>query len=86
MRDECWHPECYLIHKVCDKVELGYGLFALLMMGSHSKFWNVKVVRSSPHSPDTTDPPYVEEERQETHTSLKEKPIKMEQLVYRIWT
>ena len=56
------------------------------MMGSHSKFWNVKVVRSSPHSPDTTDPPYVGEERRETHTSLKEKQIKMEQLVYRIWT
>ena len=55
-------------------------------MGSHSKFWEVKVVPSSPHNPDITDPPYVEEERRETHTSLKEKQIKMEQLVYRIWT
>ena len=56
------------------------------MMGSHLKFWNVKVVPQSPHSPDTTDPPYVEEERQESHASLTEKQIKMEQRVYRIWT
>jgi hypothetical protein len=32
------------------------------------------------------DPPYVEEEAQETASSLKEKQIKMEQEVYRIWT
>ncbi|KAH8983177.1 hypothetical protein EDB86DRAFT_3106521 [Lactarius hatsudake] len=44
MRDECWHPECYMINK----------------------FWNVK--------------------RRETNTSLKEKQIRMEQQVYRIWT
>ncbi|KAH9021711.1 RhoGAP-domain-containing protein [Lactarius deliciosus] len=64
-RDECWHPECYMINK----------------------FWNVKV---APHWPgsltSTTEPPYVEEERLESTASLKEKQIKMEEQVYRIWT
>ncbi|KAI9440649.1 hypothetical protein H4582DRAFT_2212181 [Lactarius indigo] len=69
MRDECWHPECYMINK----------------------FWNVKVVSRRPTSlteapADITEPPYTEEERRETHTSLKEKQIRMEQQVYRIWT
>ncbi|KAN0134788.1 hypothetical protein V8E53_007573 [Lactarius tabidus] len=63
-RDECWHPECYMI----------------------DKFWNVQVVPHGPRSTDTTEPPYVEEERQESRMSLKEKQIKMEQQVYRIWT
>ncbi|KAI0255980.1 hypothetical protein BJV78DRAFT_1118912 [Lactifluus subvellereus] len=68
-RDECWHPECYMINK----------------------FWNVKVVSRRPTSlteasPDTTESPYVEEERRESHVSLKEKQIRMEQQVYRIWT
>lgn len=63
-RDECWHPECYMIHK----------------------FWNVKVVPHSARNADTTEPPYAEEEQQESHASLKEKQIKMEQQVYRIWT
>ncbi|KIY52814.1 RhoGAP-domain-containing protein [Fistulina hepatica ATCC 64428] len=62
-RDECWHPECYMIHK----------------------FWNVKVVSRRPAS--VTGPaPYEEEEQRETHTSLREKQIRMEQQVYRIWT
>ncbi|KAH8982466.1 LIM domain-containing protein [Lactarius hatsudake] len=64
-RDECWHPECYMINK----------------------FWNVKV---APHWPgsltSTTEPPYVEEERLESTASLKDKQIKMEEQVYRIWT
>ncbi|KAH9074724.1 hypothetical protein EDB83DRAFT_2504885 [Lactarius deliciosus] len=69
MRDECWHPECYMINK----------------------FWNVKVVSRRPTSlteapPDITEPLYTEEERRETNTSLKEKQIRMEQQVYRIWT
>ncbi|KAH9169848.1 hypothetical protein EDB89DRAFT_2230988 [Lactarius sanguifluus] len=69
MRDECWHPECYMINK----------------------FWNVKVVSRRPTSlaeapPDMTEPLYTEEERRETNTSLKEKQIRMEQQVYRIWT
>ncbi|KAG1746642.1 uncharacterized protein EDB91DRAFT_1236079 [Suillus paluster] len=68
MRDECWHPECYMINK----------------------FWNVKVVsrRSSVLISDGSElePSYIEEEKRETPTSLKDKQIKMEQLVYRIWT
>jgi hypothetical protein len=31
-------------------------------------------------------PCYVEEERRENHLSLKDKQVKMEQQVYRIWT
>ncbi|KAI0954059.1 hypothetical protein AcW1_006672 [Taiwanofungus camphoratus] len=74
MRDECWHPECYMINK----------------------FWNVKVVSRKlalTNSPSTEDPegrsvesPWVEEERRETATSLKDKQFRMEQQVYRIWT
>lgn len=69
MRDECWHPECYMINK----------------------FWNVKVVSRRPTSlievpPDTGETAYAVEERKETHASLKEKQIRMEQQVYRIWT
>ena len=33
-----------------------------------------------------TEPHYVEEERTETAQSLREKQIRMEQQVYRIWT
>lgn len=34
----------------------------------------------------TVEPPYIEEEKKETPTSLKDKQIRMEQQVYRIWT
>ncbi|KAI0328665.1 RhoGAP-domain-containing protein [Cubamyces sp. BRFM 1775] len=75
MRDECWHPECYMINK----------------------FWNVKVSSRRPTSlpppgaeegegSSSTEPPYLEEERRETAQSLREKQIRMEQQVYRIWT
>ncbi|GLB41802.1 putative protein with zinc-binding domain present in Lin-11, Isl-1, Mec-3 [Lyophyllum shimeji] len=69
MRDECWHPECYMINK----------------------FWNVKVVSRRPTSSadvegENHEPAYVEEEQRETPASLKEKQVRMEQQVYRIWT
>ncbi|KAJ6581386.1 hypothetical protein B0H19DRAFT_1114963 [Mycena capillaripes] len=69
MRDECWHPECYMINK----------------------FWNVKVVSRRPTSTaelegEPGEPEYVEEEKRETPVSLKDKQIRMEQQVYRIWT
>ncbi|KAI0050970.1 hypothetical protein FA95DRAFT_1454792, partial [Auriscalpium vulgare] len=69
MRDECWHPECYMINK----------------------FWNVKVVSRRPNSlnaseQDVNEPHYTEEERRETPATLKDKQVKMEQQVYRIWT
>ncbi|PPQ65483.1 hypothetical protein CVT26_000123 [Gymnopilus dilepis] len=69
MKDECWHPECYMINK----------------------FWNVKVSSRRPTSAISADgepgePAYVEEEQRETPTSLKDKQLRMEQQVYRIWT
>ncbi|KXN86579.1 Rho-type GTPase-activating protein 1 [Leucoagaricus sp. SymC.cos] len=69
MRDECWHPECYMINK----------------------FWNVKVVSRRPTSVpsgegDSQEPFYLEEERKENAASLREKQVRMEQQVYRIWT
>ena len=56
-----------------------------------AQFWNVKVVsrRSSGSISDGSElePSYIEEEkRDQTPTSLKEKQVQMEQLVYRIWT
>lgn len=60
------------------------------------KFWNVKVVSRRPNSgmplengdaeQERQDPEYVDEERKETPISLREKQIRMEQQVYRIWT
>ncbi|TFK71654.1 hypothetical protein BDN72DRAFT_869889 [Pluteus cervinus] len=68
MRDECWHPECYMINK----------------------FWNVKVVSRRPTSAASLEgdlvPSYIEEEQKETAISLKDKQLRMEQQVYRIWT
>ncbi|KAK2463687.1 hypothetical protein APHAL10511_004438 [Amanita phalloides] len=68
-RDECWHPECYMINK----------------------FWNVKVYSRRPTSMISVDaegepPAYVPEEQRETPASLREKQVRMEQQVYRIWT
>ncbi|EDR14675.1 LIM domain-containing protein [Laccaria bicolor S238N-H82] len=69
-RDECWHPECYMINK----------------------FWNVKVVSRRPTSSasveggEPEEPAYVEEEQRETPQTLKDKQVRMEQQVYRIWT
>lgn len=34
----------------------------------------------------TVEPAWIEEEQKETSTSLKEKQLRMEQQVYRIWT
>lgn len=56
-----------------------------------AQFWNVKIVSRRPNSPSVTgcdapEPAYAEEEQRETHASLKDKQIKMEQQVYRIWT
>jgi hypothetical protein len=56
-------------------------------MSPYAKFWNVKVARHRPGGlTDSTEPPYAEEEQQESRESLKEKQIRMEQQVYRIWT
>ncbi|EJD07623.1 RhoGAP-domain-containing protein [Fomitiporia mediterranea MF3/22] len=68
-RDECWHPECYMINK----------------------FWNVKISSRRPTSSNTSaidvsEEPWKEEEEKETAQSLKNKQVRMEQQVYRIWT
>ncbi|TDL24068.1 RhoGAP-domain-containing protein [Rickenella mellea] len=68
-RDECWHPECYMINK----------------------FWNVKIVSRRPTSSmitagDGNEPAWADEERRETAESLKDRQVRMEQQVYRIWT
>jgi len=58
---------------------------------SYLKFWKVRVVSRRRTSltdvpPDSSEPAYAEEERRETHSSLKERQIQMEQQVNRIWT
>ena len=88
MRDECWHPECYMINKVSflppfePKIVLNLSFFW--------KFWNVKVVSRHPTSgiveEPNTEPLYIEEERRESAVTLKERQVRMQQQVYRIWT
>ncbi|KAL4268903.1 RhoGAP-domain-containing protein [Pleurotus pulmonarius] len=67
-RDECWHPECYMINK----------------------FWNVKVSSRRPTSTTSVDTAtalsFTDDEQRDTPSSLKERQIRMEQQVYRIWT
>ncbi|KAH9924759.1 uncharacterized protein B0H18DRAFT_1011057 [Fomitopsis serialis] len=72
MRDECWHPECYMINKFWN-VKVVARRPALPPSGDDSV-------------PNSEEPPWVEEERTETAVSLKDKQIQMEQQVYRIWT
>ena len=53
--------------------------------------WNVKAVMRRPTSlVSETDlgglPVYLEEEQLESHASLKDKQVRMEQQVHRIWT
>lgn len=67
-----------------------------LLTSSHdfisSQFWNVKLVsrRSTTGSllgiNGDVEPVYVDEERRETAISLRDRQIRMEQQVYRIWT
>ncbi|TEB36504.1 RhoGAP-domain-containing protein [Coprinellus micaceus] len=82
-RDECWHPECYMINKFWNvKV-------ASRRPSSTASSITSPDLLSSPTSP-TPDSPipqsFREEEAQETPASLREKQSRMEQLVYRIWT
>lgn len=62
----------------------------VLQLTLSPQFWNVKVVTRRPNSSvlqeADAEPHYTEEERKETPPSLKERQIKMEQEVYRIWT
>lgn len=87
MRDECWHPECYMINKVSCFSKCGYESHSCI----DQQFWNVKVVSRRPTSVplaegESQEPVYLEEERKENAFSLREKQVRMEQQVYRIWT
>ncbi|KAG8925888.1 hypothetical protein FRC02_009357 [Tulasnella sp. 418] len=71
MKDECWHPECYMIHK----------------------FWNVKIasrpmsIQAQLNDPAVPEEPhYKEDESLYDATTLKEKQLRMEALVFKIWT
>ncbi|OCB86376.1 RhoGAP-domain-containing protein [Sanghuangporus baumii] len=86
-RDECWHPECYMINKV------GKFLFSACdaFMYGNVQFWNVKISSRRPTSSnastvDIHEPHWKEEEERESPQSLKNKQARMEQQVYRIWT
>ncbi|TFK26181.1 hypothetical protein FA15DRAFT_667679 [Coprinopsis marcescibilis] len=69
-RDECWHPECYMINK-----------FWNVKVASRRPTSITAEEGGEPPSPQ-----YLEEESRETPTSLKDKQTRMEQQVYRIWT
>jgi hypothetical protein len=88
-RDECWHPECYMINKVRPCLRQSH---AKGRLSRRAQFWNVKLVSrrstalSIMGSNGAVEPPYVDEERRETAQTLRDKQIRMEQQVYRIWT
>ena len=67
MRDECWHPECYMINKVCSPISrrrIGNSFVVV------HKFWNVKIASRAVNSPvvskeNVNEDPWAEEERRE---------------------
>lgn len=85
-KDECWHPECYMIHKVSPSVVVHVKL-------TDRQFWNVKLISKLAATPasgsagsSTVDITPVDEEANETPESLKAKQQAMEIQVYQIWT
>jgi hypothetical protein len=65
-------------------------LMQVLLTDCDLKCWNVKLVtrqRPGPKElpPAITEHSQVEEESRETHSSLKERQLKMERRVFRIW-
>ncbi|KIJ55694.1 hypothetical protein M422DRAFT_220485 [Sphaerobolus stellatus SS14] len=72
MRDECWHPECYMIHK----------FWSVKLTNKR-----IDPPPSEPgHASQDQPPLWDQEEAEETAESLKARQIKMEKQVYRIWT
>ncbi|KAH6916254.1 LIM domain-containing protein [Coprinopsis sp. MPI-PUGE-AT-0042] len=69
-RDECWHPECYMINK-----------FWNVKVASRRP---TSITAEEGGEP--PQPQYIEEESRESPTTLKDKQTRMEQQVYRIWT
>jgi len=85
-RDECWHPECYMINEVSRRP-----CISVHTCPNNLKSWNVEMVHLKSAvlkglRSGSTEPPYAEEEARETHASLREKQIKMGRRVSRIWT
>ncbi|KAJ2915449.1 hypothetical protein MD484_g4942, partial [Candolleomyces efflorescens] len=80
-RDECWHPECYMINKFWN-----VKVASRRPNSTASSITSPDSLSSStpPETPQT--PSYHEEESQESPSSLREKQSRMEQQVYRIWT
>jgi hypothetical protein len=71
-KDECWHPECYMIHKFWN-VKLT------------SKFQNTPINSAHASASSVIDPDAVPEEQKETAETLKAKQIRMETQVEQIW-
>ncbi|KAJ9117202.1 hypothetical protein QFC20_000346 [Naganishia adeliensis] len=71
-KDECWHPECYMIHKFWN-VKLT------------SKFQNTPINSAHASASSVLDPDAVPEEQKETAETLKAKQIRMETQVEQIW-
>lgn len=73
-----------------NKVRIIFKSFRILIE-KFQQFWNVKVSSRRPTSSnastvDVSEPAWVEEEARESAQSLKDKQVRMEQQVYRIWT
>ncbi|KAJ9106368.1 hypothetical protein QFC21_001514 [Naganishia friedmannii] len=71
-KDECWHPECYMIHKFWNVKLI-------------SKFQNTPVNSAHASASSVLDPDAVPEEQKETAETLKAKQIRMETQVEQIW-
>lgn len=93
--DECWHPECYMIHKVrFFNVEASIRE-KLIISHRRMQFWNVKLISkfqsTPPGSKDTsaapslTDGEVIPEEQRETPESLRATQQRMENQVDQIW-
>lgn len=71
-KDECWHPECYMIHKFWNVKLI-------------SKFQNTPLNSAHASASSVLDPDAVPEEQKETAETLKAKQIRMETQVEQIW-
>ncbi|KAJ9104024.1 hypothetical protein QFC19_004158 [Naganishia cerealis] len=71
-KDECWHPECYMIHKFWNVKLI-------------SKFQNTPINSAHASASSVLDPDAVPEEQKETAETLKAKQIRMETQVEQIW-
>ncbi|KAF6752973.1 LIM domain-containing protein [Ephemerocybe angulata] len=82
-RDECWHPECYMINKFWN-----VKVASRRPTSSASSITSPDTLTSptSPNPQTPISPSFQDEETQETPQSLREKQARMEQQVYRIWT